>query len=471
MAQQSAVQDSDPVFTQGSLMRHVAVMSFTASIGLMAIFAVDLVDMVFISMLGEEALAAAVGYAGTLLFFTNSISIGLSIAAGALAARSIGAGRRDEAREYATSVAIYAALTGILLPILILPNIDALLAFLGAKGDVARLAASYLWVIMPSMAVIGVAMTAMAVLRAHGDAKRSMYSTLFGGIANAVLDPIFIFGLGLDLQGAALASVMSRFVFLAAALIPAIRRHDGFAPPSIALLRRDFTAVSQIAVPAVLTNVATPVGAAIVVREMARFGTDAVAGMAVIGRLTPVAFAVVFALSGAIGPIIGQNFGAGLPDRVRGAYLDGLKFVAAYVVFAALVLFLLRAPIADLFSATGITRSLIYLFCGPLALFTFFNGAMFVSNASFNNLGHPVYSTWINWGRNTLGTWPFVLAGAALWGAPGVLIGQALGGVLFAGLAIVLALRVVNNPERKDIPRDPFRKHRRWHILSGHGRW
>lgn len=71
-------------------MGHVARMSFTSSIGLMAIFAVNLVDMIFIAMLGNAALAAAVGYAGTILFFTNAVSIGLSIAAGTLVARAIG---------------------------------------------------------------------------------------------------------------------------------------------------------------------------------------------------------------------------------------------------------------------------------------------------------------------------------------------------------------------------------------------
>ena len=70
------------VFLHGSLMRHVSVMSFTASVGIVSIFAVDFVDMVFISMLGQAELAAAIGYTGTLLFFTNAINIGLSIAAG-----------------------------------------------------------------------------------------------------------------------------------------------------------------------------------------------------------------------------------------------------------------------------------------------------------------------------------------------------------------------------------------------------
>ncbi len=79
-------------FLTGSLFKHVSVMSLTASVGLMAIFLVDFVDMIFISMLGKAELAAAVGYAGAILFFTTSFGIGMSVAAGALVARALGAG-------------------------------------------------------------------------------------------------------------------------------------------------------------------------------------------------------------------------------------------------------------------------------------------------------------------------------------------------------------------------------------------
>lgn len=462
--------ESKAVFLEGSLMRHVSVMSFTASVGLMAMFAVDFVDMIFISMLGNDALAAAVGYAGTLLFFTNSINIGLSIAAGSLVARSIGADKKTEAQEYATSVAIFGALTGILIPVLMWTNLESLFRLLGAEGEALRLAVRYTSIILPTMPVMAAAMVGMAVLRAYGDARRSMFATLYGGIVNAILDPILIFGLSLGLDGAAIASVAARLTMLIVALSPAIRVHDGFARPGLRLVVRDFAPVSAIAMPAVLTNVATPVGNAIVTREIASYGTDAVAAYAIIGRLTPVAFAVVFALSGAIGPIVGQNFGAGQFDRVKGAFIAGLKFIGIYTVVMATLLFLVRSPLANLFEAEGLARSLIYLFCGPLALAAFFNGTIFVANASFNNLGHPMYSTAINWGRNTLGMLPFVLVGSYALGAAGVLIGQALGGVVFAAVAAWLALRVMDGLERPK-PVDPFVRQRRLHMLFGQGRW
>lgn len=461
---------SQAIFLSGSLMRHVTVMSLTASIGILAIFAVDFVDMIFIAMLGQAELAAAIGYAGTLLFFTNAVNIGLSIAAGSLVARALGAGQVAQARDYATAVALFAFLTGLAVPLAVLPNLGMLLGLLGAEGETLAFAIRYVSIILPSMCFMGVAMTAMAVLRAHGAARMSMLVTLAGGIVNAALDPLLIFSLGLGLDGAAIASVLGRLSMAGLGIWWGITAHNGFARPTARLIPGNAAAVSAIAGPAVLTNLATPFGSAIVTREIASYGTEAVAAMAVIGRLTPLAFAVVLALSGAIGPIIGQNFGAGRHDRVRGALIAGLKFVTLYVIFATILLFAARGLIADIFDASGGMQALIFLFCGPLALFQIFNGVIFVCNASFNNLGHPLYSTAINWGRHTVGTLPFVIAGSALAGASGVLIGQAVGGVLFAGAGVVLAWRLTR-PETEPGARDAFCEQKRLHEITGRRNW
>ncbi len=447
-------------FLTGNLFRHVTVMSLTASVGLMAIFAVDFVDMIFISMLGKAELAAAVGYAGAILFFTSSFGIGMAISAGALVARALGAGDEELARRRATNSLIYGVLFGAIFAALVWVNIPALAALMGASGETLDLAVGYLRIIIPSLPLLLVGMVGGAILRAHGNARASMMATLWGGGVNAVLDPILIFGLDLELTGAALASVAARFTIGFVALMPIFRDLGGLTRPTIPGLRADIGPVLTIAFPAIMTQFATPVGQAYVTRSMAEYGEAAVAGMAVIGRLTPVAFGVLFALSGAVGPIIGQNFGAGLNDRVKGAFRDAMIFTAMVVVGVTAILFGLRGPIAALFEAEGITRELIFLFCGPLALAFFFNGVIFVANAAFNNLGHPYYSTWTNWGRHTLGTIPFVLIFGAWLGAPGVLIGQAVGGAVFAAIAVVMVFRVFRTEAAG--PGDaPFKRHAR----------
>ncbi len=467
------MSDGQARFLTGSLTRHIVTMSLTAAVGLLALFVVDLVDMIFISMLGVAELAAAVGFAGSILFMTTSVSIGFSIAAGALVARALGEGRSERAREVLTHVLALGLLFAIGFAALIFAALPALTALVGATGETQSLAVSYLRILIPTMPILMVGMIASAALRGHGAANLSMMVTIIGGVVNALLDPVFIFVLDMGLDGAALASVAARVSIAGSALWFITRRYGGLVAPSVTAILEDSRAIAALAVPAMLANIATPVGSAYVTRAASAFGEEAVAGMAVVARMTPIAFALVFAMSGAIGPIIGQNFGAGNHDRVREAFRRAAALCIAFVVPVVALLFLLRAPIADLFNAQGTARDLIYLFCGPLSLAWVFNGVIFVANASYNNLGHPFYSTWINWGRNTLGVVPFVAIGAALWGARGVLIGQMAGGVLVAMVAFWLAGRVMKHSRtaaHKPQDRPPFQGHRRAFTMLHHRR-
>ena len=431
-------------FLTGNLFRHVTVMSLTASLGLMAVFIVDFVDMIFISMLGKAELAAAIGYAGALLFFTTSFGIGLAIAAGALVARALGADDDQLARERTTHALSFGLVFGILFAGLFWMFLEPMVALLGAKGETAELAVHYLNILIPSVPFLMLGMMGGAVLRAHGDARRAMMATIAGGVVNAVLDPILIFGLNLDLTGAAIASFIARIVIAWMALAPLLRIYGGITWPHVAGMKRDLMPILSIAFPAILAQIATPVGQAFVTRAMAGYGEAAVAGMAVVGRLTPVAFGVVFALSGAVGPILGQNYGAGNMARVRRGFNASVLFVAIVILLVSAILFLTRGLIADLFAAEGLTRELIYLFCGPLSLAFFFPGVLFVANAAFNNLGHPFLSTFTNWGRNAVALIPLVWLGAWAFDAKGVLIGQSVAGVLFGVVAWILALRVIS---------------------------
>lgn len=455
-------------FLEGNLLKHITVMSLTSSVGLMAVFAVDFVDMIFIAMLGKAELAAAVGYAGAILFFTASFGIGMAIACGALVARALGQNDETLARQRATHSLIFGIGFGAVFAALVWINLGTLVGLLGATGETQDLSVRYMQIILPSLPLMLVGMVGGAILRAHGDARRSMNVLITAGIVNAVLDPILIFGLGLELTGAALATVAARITMAAVVLRAIQKHHGGFGNPTIPGLAKDFRPVFAIALPAILTQLATPVGQAYVTRAMAEFGEEAVAGMAIVGRLTPVAFAVLFALSGAIGPIIGQNAGAKNQARVRATFRDALMFTAAVTVFVSLILFLLRPSLDWLFQLndSDTARSLVFLFAGPLSLLWFFNGVIFVSNAAFNNLSHPFYSTLTNWGRHTLGTIPPVMLGAWLFGAPGVLIGQAVGGVLFAGISFLLVRRVLaETADKTPVAPDSFARQGRLHSL------
>ncbi|AJR09252.1 MATE efflux family protein [Photobacterium gaetbulicola Gung47] len=431
-------------FVTGSPMKHIVVMSSTGAVGLMALFLVDLLDMFFISLLGEVELAAAIGFAGTLVFFTTSASIGTSIAMGALVSRSLGANQPEQARVMTINIMIFAVIFSAVLVFFMLSNLQALLAMIGAKGKVAEAATDYLTILMPSAPVVAVSMAAGAALRGVGDARRSMYATIIGGGVNAVFDPLLIFGFSMGVEGAAAASVLARVAVMIFSIHAVIIHHDLLARPRLGAFFSSVLPVSAIAFPAILTNTATPIGNAIVTSNIAQFGESFVAGYAVIGRIMPVCFALVFSLSGAIGPIIGQNFGAGRWDRILRSLSDALKFVTGYCVAVSILLWLVQDWLVAIFSLEAEAASLISVFCTYIAITFIFNGAMFVANAAFNNLNRPTWSTMLNMGKATLGTIPFVWIGGNLGGAAGVLIGQAAGTIVFgivSGLLVVSQVR------------------------------
>ncbi|MEM9724828.1 MAG: MATE family efflux transporter [Pseudomonadota bacterium] len=445
------------VFVEGDLRGHVISMSLAGSVGLMAIFLVDLADLFFISLLGQTELAAAIGYAATVIFFTMAVSIGLAIAVSAMLSRALGEGQVERARLWASHGLAVAMLTALVVGLLVWANALALIEVIGAEGETARLGAGFLAIVAPSLPLTAAMMCSSAILRSHGAARRAMWVTLSSAAVNGVLDPIFIFGLGLGLDGAAWATVASRAASAAVGVWLILRFHGGFAPIRWSALAPDLRPLAAIAGPAMATNVATPVGVAFVTRMMAEFGDAAVAGNAIVMRLTPVAFGFVFALSGAIGPIIGQNYGAQKYDRVRETLREAVMVLAVYVVAASALLYVLSGVIIAGFGAEGEAARLITWFCGPLSLLFFFNGVLFATNAAFNNLGRPLTSTMLNWGRHTLGVVPFALGGAALFGAPGALLGQLAGGIAFALLALWLAHRLVDQhaagaAQKSDLP-------------------
>lgn len=433
-----------PKFVTGSILRHVLTMTAASSVGLAAMFAVDIVSLFYISLLGQPALTAAIGYAGTLLFFVSSLSIGLSIACSALTSRALGAGERTQARLLGGSSVVLMLVCMVTVALVLWPLLGDCLTLLGAQGDTHALALRYARQVLPTAPLIGMGMCCSALLRSVGDARGAMALTLFSGAASAVLDPLCIFGLGLGLDGAALSQWCARSALVALGLWMVLKKHDLLRVPSLPVLGETLPTFMAIGLPAVLTQIATPVGNAFVTHAIAPFGDGAVAGWAVVVRLIPVAFVVLFALSGAIGPIVGQNLGAGRFDRLRQTLRQSLALVLVYVAVVWLLLALGANLIADAFGAQGEAREVIVFFCRFVAGSFAFNGALFVANAAFNNLGFAFYSTALNWGRATLGVAPFVWVGAALGGTQGIMAGYGLGVVGFGAIGIWLCFKTLD---------------------------
>ena len=240
-----------------------------------------------------------------------------------------------------------------------------------------------------------------------------MYVTLGGGLAAAILDPIFIFGFGLGLDGAAISTVLARVVMFAIGIHGAHARARLVRLPDWARLRKPSRPFFSIGFPAVLTQIATPVGNAYVTDRDGRLRRPGR------GRLGDHRAHRAGRLRRDLRPV-GRGrarFSARISARANTTasittMRDSLTVTIVYVAVVWALLAIFAGPIASLFGAEGLSRELIMFFCHFAAGSFLFNGALFVASAAFNNLGYPTYSTLFNWGRSTLGVIPFVWAGA-----------------------------------------------------------
>jgi len=308
-----------------------------------------------------------------------------------------------------------------------------LLRLSGAEGEVLEAATSFLAISLPSLPLITAGMMSGAILRSVGDALRSMLVTTSAGVFAMVLDPFFILYMEWGIEGAAVAIVLSRAAMTVFGFYWLLRTHDILAKPSLPDLRLYMKSFFLIALPAIATQISTPFGNWILMLAMAEHGDGAVAGLGVVMRLTILSFGGIFALSGAIGGIIGQNAGAGLKDRVASAYMDSLKFCALYTVVVWIALAVFADTVANAFGLSADGAEVVRVFSHYAAVSFVFTGALFVANAAFNNLGKPIWATGANWFRDgiLMGPMAFVLGG--MFGVAGVILAQALANTI-AGL-------------------------------------
>lgn len=421
-------------------MGHVARMTLTGMIGFVFIFAVDAINLYWLSQTGDTTLVAAAGFAMAIQVISLAGGISMMVASSALISRALGAGEAELARRQTASGAVIAAVVQGIVAALLISFRHPVLAFLGAEGEVAAQAAHYLVVSLPALTVLGAGMVINGAIRAQGDARRSVGVTMLGGLVSAILGYVLIHRAGLGLTGAALSVSAAQCVSFLLAFRVARRVHDLLARPRAADIRATFGPFMVIAVPAMLSQLARPVGLAVLVMVMAPFGEEAVAGWTVLSRLIMVAFGGLLSLAAMIGGIFGQNYGAGRIDRVRRTFRDATIFGVAYVLVVWALLIWVTEPAIRAFGVTGLGADVLRAFTHYGAGGYVFAAMLFVNGAALNVLGRPHWATGFAWVREVALTWPAAVLMAGWFGAVGVVYSQIVVSMIIGTAAWLVGL-------------------------------
>lgn len=426
-------------FTQGVIGGHVLRLCATTTASLLAVFAVDILTLVYVAMLHDPALLAAVGVAKTLVFLNSGVMSGLVISAGAQWSGRIGRLERGVKGRWAGHLVwLTLALSGGL-GMLELVLAGPATAWFGADPALWQAGKAFAVWAVPAAALSCVMQLCAQLLRAEGYHRTALMVVLSGALSLAVLDPLFIFGLGMGLPGAGLACALSA-ALAAVTGTTLVARHIGLRwACRPALFVSHARQVLKLAGPAMLGTLAMPCAVTYLMLTISGFGAPALAAMAVIDRLLQLGYGFYFALPSALTPVLAQNLGAGLGARAQQATRFTQRLVVLYGL-AAWTLFTVGAiPLARLFELPADAHPLFLLFCHAGAGLWIIFGLDFIAAASFLALGRPWWVAGFAWLRASLGTWPFVYFGAHTWGAGGALLGMWVGNALVAALAVVTA--------------------------------
>ena len=281
-------------FTEGSVTRHLLIMMFASWIALASNMLLSLADMYFLSRLNDIDVLAAIGFSSSVIMFPNAIGIGFSIAISVLVSQALSRSGKDAASQLFSAIAFQALCLSIVLVALLIFLMPSILAQLGAEGRVYNLAYCYLWLVLLSSPLSVLLIAFASGLRAFALAKLSMWVPLIASVVNIILDPIFIEVLGFGIEGAAWATIIARVVAAVVGIWLLHVRLDFLRLVPISFLKQCLSKVRSIAAPAVISNLFTPLGSLIVVSVVSDFGDQAMAGLAVVGSLTPILFSVFF---------------------------------------------------------------------------------------------------------------------------------------------------------------------------------
>jgi putative MATE family efflux protein len=399
--------------------------------GVLMLMVSGALDTLFAKQLGL-AEQAALSFTAPIGFVVTAVSLGLSIGAASLIARTLGQGDRALVGRMAGQSIVFTAAVMLVIGVALLVPIGPLFAALGATPDIIPPIREYMLVYLLGSPIFALPMVSNSVLRAVGQAREpSIVLTLIAGLKVAFTPLLMLGGAGwegLGIAGAALATVIAfggGFLLSAAYL----KRADFLTFQNIRYgSRATVKGMMVIGLPSSLTNMLGPVCILIAIKMMTATGLSAavVAGYGIAARIESIALVPLMALSGVIGPFVGQNLGAKRPDRMAESIRLTLWFCLAYGLVIAGVMALLADWIAHVSTADAnpeaIAAAKHYFWIVPASFAAY--GVLMLGSGAFNGVGEPK------------GNLLFYGIKTAIF-IPGVMVGAMVGD--FVGVCIAIA--------------------------------
>lgn len=409
-----------------------------ASFLVMSIY--NIVDTMFVSRLGTEAIGA-VQVVMPIMLLTTATGLAFGIGGGSYLSRVLGKGDFGLASRVATTAFYSVMAVGIVYAAAAFLFKEPILHFFGANEDIMPISISYISFILPGAIFTVGAMTLNNLLRAEGSAKLSLLGMAIGSVLNILLDPLFIFVFGWGVAGAAIATSISQLVTwlvlftrfcLGHTVVKIGRSHF---KPSLAIYREIFT----IGLPTFLRQLLFSLSIGLLNQGAVQYGgADLLAALGIVSKVHMLPMFILFGLAQGMQPVAGYNIGSGSKSRVLQSvrYTLAAAFIASAVSCLVMVLFSRQlmagfdaAPSVAAFGALGLAY---------YALSLLFAGISNTIGVFYQALGKGLQAMLLSTTRQGFFFIPAILLLPRLLGLQGILLAQLAADALTFLLSLLL---------------------------------
>ncbi len=379
--------------TQGSVTKTIIAMALPTAAGMIFQTLYLLVDLYFVAALGDDAIAG-VGAAGTLMFMIMAVTQILGVSAVALISQAVGRKQPDQANIVFNQSMLLAVIMALFTIVGGFAFADVYMQSLAADQGAQEQGVIFLYWFVPGMSLQFAMMGMASALRATGIVKPGMIIQVLTVVLNTILAPILIAGWGpgpaLGVMGAGLASTISVSVGIVLMILYFIKL-EKYVSFQSALWKPDYDVWKKmlaIGLPAGGEMLLLFVYFSIVYWLIQDFGAPSQAGFSIGGRIMQSIFMPTMAVAFAIGPIAGQNLGAGRHDRVRETCYKGLMLNSVVMLLVTLLMQISPALLVQAFTTETQVIEVGSGFLQIISLNFIAQGVVFTCSGMFQGLGN-----------------------------------------------------------------------------------
>lgn len=440
-------RDNYEFLTQAPVSRVILTMAVPTIVSMLVTCFYVIVDTYFVGQLNTQS-TAAVGIVFPLMSLIQAIGSFFGHGSGAYMSRELGARRTDNASSMATTGLVYALLIGILIAVVALLFLRPLSLVLGSTPTSLPFTEQYMAIILLGAPFQIASFTLNSQLRMQGNARYAMWGIISGALLNVILDPILIFACGLQLRGAALATVIGQIVSVAVLLAMCHFR----ATTGVRLRPRFFSLhwhyVREIVYggsPSLSRQGLASISVVLLNVAASGYGDAAVAAMSIVSRVTMFVMAVIVGLGQGFQPFCGYCYGAALYNRLRHGFWFTVRVGFIFLLFFSAVFFCFAEQTIAIFRddaiviAVGSTALRWHLAVYPL------NAYIMAGNMMLQTTRRPLRANVLSSARRGLVFIPFILILPHLFGLMGIAMCQAVCDVV----TFIIAIPIVRSAFRE----------------------